>query len=97
MEKKERNVPLSQNEIILEFRIKEVAKSKGLKLKDVAERMEKSASYISRIDSGEINTTITTLQSIADAIEVPVHELIKLPKGYGHFYVDGEWQGIRKI
>lgn len=93
----ETSVYLTPKEKSLEFRIKEVAKSRGMTLTDVAKTIGKKVSYISRIEKGSINTTINVLQEIADAISVPVHELIKLPKGYGHFYVDEVWQGIRKL
>ena len=97
MTKSKTSIPLHQSEIDLKLRIKEVAKRNGLKIKDVAERVGKRPEYITNINKGRINTTIDLLQRIADAIEVPVHELIQLPEGYGHFYVDGVWQGIRKV
>lgn len=81
----------------LEFRIRDVAKLKKVKIYELADKIGKGSTYISKIDNGNVNTTINVLQSIADALEVPVHELIKLPEGYGHFYVEGVWQGIRKI
>jgi len=91
------SLSLPKSIIGLEFRIKEVAKSKGVKVYELAEKIGKGRSYISKIDTGKVNTTIGVIQKIADALNVPVHELIKLPDGYGHFYVNKEWQGIRKV
>lgn len=91
------SIPLLKTEIDLKLRIKEVAKKNGLMVKEVSERVGVNPTYITNIDKGRINTTIDLLQRIADAIDVPVHELIELPKGYGHFYVEGVWQGIRKV
>ena len=91
------SLSLPKSIIGLEFRIKDVAKTKGVKVYELAEKIGKGRSYISKIDTGKVNTTINVIQSIADVLKVPVHELIKLPNGYGHFYVNEEWQGIRKI
>ena len=91
------SISLQENISALKFRIKYVARTKGIKVYELAEKINKGRTYISKIDNGNVNTTIEVLQSIANALEVPVHELIECPKGYGHFYVDGEWQGIRKV
>jgi len=91
------SISLPKSIIGLEFRIKDVAKTKGVKVYELAEKIGKGRSYISKIDTGKVNTTIGVIQKIADALNVPVHELIKLPDGYGHFYVNKEWQGIRKV
>ena len=91
------SISLPKSIIGLEFRIKEVAKTKGVKVYELAEKIGKGRSYISKIDTGKVNTTIGVIQKISDALNVPVHELIKLPDGYGHFYVNKEWQGIRKV
>ena len=91
-----KNVSLGKTQKV-KFRIKEVAHLKGIKVYKLAEKAKLDPSYISKIDKGHINTTVDKLQGIADALEVPVHELIELPKGYGHFYVEGVWQGIRKL
>jgi transcriptional regulator with XRE-family HTH domain len=91
------SVHLPKNLTQLEFRIKDVAKIKKIKIYELAAKIGKGSTYISKIDNGSVNTTINVLQSIADALGVPVHELIKLPEGYGHFYVNGTWEGIRKV
>ena len=81
----------------VKFRIKEVAKLKGVRVKQVAEIIGKNPTYLTNIEKGRVNTTISVVQSIADALDVPVHELVEPSDGYAHFY-DGNkvWMGIRK-
>ncbi len=52
------------------LRIKEVIKSKGMTSQEVAEKMGISPPALSRALNG--NTTIDTLQKIADALEVDI-------------------------
>ncbi|MGD9931772.1 MAG: helix-turn-helix domain-containing protein [Mangrovibacterium sp.] len=59
--------------------MKEIAKSKGLTVADVARRMGIKAPALSRIINGA-NTTTDTLQKIADALEVPMPELFEQPQ-----------------
>ena len=56
-----------------EFRIAEIKKSKGITLKDLAEKIGISRVGLSKAING--NTTITTLRRIAAALEVSVPEL----------------------
>lgn len=80
----------------LEFRIKEVAEEEGVLMKDLARKVGIDPSYLSRINSGRITPNMRVIEDIADALKCPPHRLISAPKGYGHFYVDNEWHGIRK-
>lgn len=61
------------------LRVKEIAKSKGLKIEDVASRMGIKPPALSRIINGS-NTTTDTLQRIADALEVSLPELFEQPQ-----------------
>lgn len=81
----------------LKFRIREVAKQNNIKLYQIAEKIGKDPTYISKIEKGHVNTTIGVIQEIADAMNVPVHELIEKEKGYEHFYSEGVYQGLRKL
>lgn len=81
----------------VKFRIREVAKIKKVKLYQIAEKIGKDPTYISKIEKGHVNTTISVIQDIADAMDVPVHELIEKEKGYEHFYSEGVYQGLRKL
>lgn len=80
----------------LELRIKEVCKELGIQMQFVAEGSNVTKSYLSRIESGSVTPNMKKLQNIADVMGVPVHRLIVAPKGYGHFYIDDVWEGIRK-
>ena len=80
----------------LELRIKEVADEVGVKMKELADMVGVSPSYISRVNSGGVTPNVKLVQKIAEALNVPVHRLIVAPKGYGHFYVNNQWEGIRK-
>lgn len=61
------------------LRIKEIAKSKGLAIKDIAKEMEIKSSSLSRIINGS-NTTTDSLQRIADVLQVDISELFEKPQ-----------------
>ena len=76
------------------LRVKDVLKTKGKDLNWLADQLSISRqSLYSRLKTGKIDT----IEEIANIIGVPVHELIDCPKGYSHFYHEGEWHGIRKL
>jgi len=69
----------------MELRIKEVAKQKGVQLKDIAEKMGIARESLSRTINR--NPTLDTLVKMADALEVDIIELFPQPnqnhvKGY---------------
>ena len=66
----------------MSLRIKDVAKEKGIALKDVADRMGISAIGLSQHING--NPSIEVLQRIADALEVHISDLFERPDG-NHF------------
>jgi transcriptional regulator with XRE-family HTH domain len=53
-----------------------------MKQSDLANASGVSQSQISRIEAGRINATRRSLQKIADALGVPLDQLI--PEGLGH-------------
>lgn len=61
----------------MSLRIKDVAKEKGIALKDVADRMGISAIGLSQHING--NPSIEVLQRIADALEVHISDLFERP------------------
>lgn len=76
------------------LRIQEIVKKQGKDMDWLADKVGIARpSLYSRIKTGKI----ATLENIANVLKVPIHELIEAPEGYGHFYVDGEWHGIRKL
>jgi len=68
----------------MKLRIKEIVKSKGIQLKDVAEKMGIKQESLTRAIHG--NPQLDTLEKIANALEVQITELFPLPeqsiKGY---------------
>ena len=76
------------------LRVQDIVKKQGRDMDWLAGRLSISRSSLySRLKTGKIET----LEQIANILQVPVHELIEAPEGYGHFYVEGEWHGIRKL
>ncbi len=58
------------------YRIKEVMIEKGIKSKDLAERLGKTKQYISNVTNGSANVSMQMLSDIATALGVPVWQLI---------------------
>lgn len=82
----------------LDFKIREISKQKGLTLTALADKLGYSKVYLSRIMNGHITLSIKHLEEISKALDISVHELIKLPEGYEHIYSEDskEWQGTIK-
>lgn len=59
----------------LGFKIGEIRKTKGLTQEELAEQATLTLSYISKIETGRRNPTITTLYKISLALDVEVHQL----------------------
>jgi len=76
----------------MKLRIKEIAKAKGMQLKDVAEKMGNAKESLSRAING--NPQLNTLESIANALDVDITELFPLPLPNhsinGYLEVDGK-------
>lgn len=43
------------------------------------------------------NPNLGNVNKIAEQLGCTYMELLPPPEGYGHFYVEGEWHGIRKL
>ncbi|MEI2271811.1 helix-turn-helix transcriptional regulator [Sphingobacterium sp. ML3W] len=82
----------------MELRIKEVAKHKGYKMKELSEKLNVSQMALSFWQTGKREAGYKTLKSIADVLNCEVIELLPVGDGYSHFYDDktGEWLGVRK-
>ena len=74
----------------LENNLREICKRKGLRLSDVADRVGTSQSNL--VSSVKGNPTISRLQDIAYALQVPVSELLTLrpEKAKGIVVIDGQ-------
>jgi transcriptional regulator with XRE-family HTH domain len=64
--------------IALGKRVQEIRESKGLSQVDLAGKMlgKFDTTNISRIESGRTNPTIFTLFRIAEALEIPLHQIL---------------------
>lgn len=57
------------------FRIKTIVAAKGMTLKSLAEKLEVTPQFLSGIVNEKNNPNLTTLEKIAEALEVPVSSL----------------------
>lgn len=57
-------------------RVRAIRTRRGLSQMDLAERISKSATYISYIESGSKSMSLETLVAIANALHVPADELL---------------------
>lgn len=78
------------------LRVKELAKEKGLTIADVAKRMGILPPALSRIINGS-NTTVETLQRIADALDTTIPNLFEKEDVSGFVRVKGEIHEINSI
>lgn len=62
------------------YRIKEILIEKGLRSKDLADRLGKSKQYISNVINETGNVSITMLSDIAKALNVEIWELFASKK-----------------
>ena len=80
-ERRKRVNPDIRQSIALSFRIvdriHEILEEKGLKQKDLAQKLGKSEAEISKWMRGTHNFTIDTLVSIEDALETPIIQVCR--------------------
>lgn len=60
---------------MMQLRIKEICKSKGITLNDLAERVGVSRVSLSGIATGKQKPSFDTLERLADALNIPPAEL----------------------
>ncbi|MCO4849934.1 helix-turn-helix domain-containing protein [Bacillus vallismortis] len=53
-------------------RVKEIRTKKGQTLREFAESLGFSASYISKIENGKVNPSITSIEKIARKLNIPM-------------------------
>lgn len=82
-ERRKRVNPEIRQSVALSFRIvdriQEILEEKGMKQKDLAQRLGKSEAEISKWMRGTHNFTIDTLVSIEDALDAPI---VQIPHSY---------------
>ena len=57
-------------------RLRELRRRQGLTLRELAERIGKSESYLSRVEHGRIDLSLNTLKEIADQLGRPITHLL---------------------
>lgn len=65
---------------MIQLRIKEICREKGLTLNVLAERIGVSQPSISGIATGKQKPSFDTLEKLSDALNVPVSELFEQPR-----------------
>ena len=60
---------------MIELRIKEILKNKGMTAKKLAEDIGKAPQYVNSIINGGKGASLNTLQEVAEALKVPVSSL----------------------
>ena len=76
-------VPVDDQSIQIGKRIRTERKQRGLTLKQLSEQVGLSVPYLSQIENGRVNLNITTLESISQALGLPMISLFvdgKLPE-----------------
>ena len=58
--------------------MRDVRKSKGLTQEELAEKCDLHTSYLAGVERGERNVTIQTLEKIAQGLEIPPVDLLKV-------------------
>ncbi len=58
-------------------RIREIRKRKGMRQDDLADKLEVSNTYISKLENGKKQITIKQLEKVAEALGVELTELLK--------------------
>jgi len=57
-------------------RLRQLRQEQGMTLKELAEAVGKSESYLSRVENGRINLSLSTLKQIADRLGRPIVHLL---------------------
>ncbi len=60
-------------------RIKELRLARGVTQDELSERVGVFRTYMSRIETGVANPTLTVLEALADALQVTLSELLEFP------------------
>ena len=75
----------------MEYRIKEIAQTKGVSIKQLAELCGLSTPSLYNIANGKLAPKVSTLESIADALGVPITDLFKVKQNNPYTDKDGRF------
>lgn len=64
-------------------RLRQLRRQKGLTLRELAGRIGKSGSHLSRVENGQIDLSLSTLKEIADQLGRPIVHLLDNGLAYG--------------
>jgi len=78
------------------LRIKELRKSKGLSQEKLAEKVETSPNYLSRIERGTENPTLDMLIKLSNALDVEMWEIFDFGHIKSHKELKGYFQSLAK-
>lgn len=75
-------MPTQAPDILILFgtNLRRIRKDKGFSQRELSSRCNIDNADISRMENGAINITMTTLQQLADAMDIAVWELL-IPRG----------------
>jgi transcriptional regulator with XRE-family HTH domain len=59
-------------------KIKSLREAKGLTQEQLAERLDTKHTQIGRMERGEANSTINMLRKLAEELDVPISELVRI-------------------
>jgi transcriptional regulator with XRE-family HTH domain len=62
------------------LRIKQLRTEKGLSQRELGYEIDVEKSNISRLEAGIFNTKVFTLYKVAEALDLPLSELLKIEK-----------------
>ncbi len=62
-------------------RLRELRESKGISQQELADNADISVTQVGRIERGMVNTTISTIYVLAEALEIAPYELLRTGKG----------------
>lgn len=70
------------NRLIIQFgkHLKSIRLEKGLSQEDLANDADIPINQIGRIERGEVNPSLSTLEAIAKAVDLKLHELLNFPQ-----------------
>jgi transcriptional regulator with XRE-family HTH domain len=73
---------LSKENVLIQFgeKVRFIRKERGLSQEQLAHNANLHRTYIGMIERAEKNITLLNIEKIAEALNVPVHELLKTTK-----------------
>ena len=57
--------------------LKKIREQKGMTQGDICRALNLDRGYVSSVENGKRNPTLSTLKKLADALKIPVDELLK--------------------